>query len=65
MNPFAVNYEVLSEVIDLARSLHKLHPRFRQVVVKYPNRSNYNITMQVPEALAKGAAIVWDSTTTK
>ena len=49
----------LEKVKELARSLRR--PGFEQHVVKYPNRRNYNITMQLRKAQDAGAIIVWST----
>lgn len=49
----------LEKVKELARSLRR--PEFEQHVVKYPNRRNYNITMQLRKAREHGAIVVWST----
>lgn len=51
----------LQSVIDFAYELSKRYPKFTQYVVKYPNRANFNITMQIEKAVKNGAKIMWDS----
>ncbi len=60
-NPFKVDYTNEGEVIDFAQQMAKRYPRFKQYVIKYPERGNYNITMQVEKAVTEGAVIVWSS----
>ncbi len=50
-------------VIAFAKELAKRHPRFVQYVVKHPSRDNYNITMQIDNAIEQGAEIIWQSKT--
>lgn len=61
MNPFTVNYGNLAEVIVYAKKMAKNSPQFNQYVVKYPDRTNYNITMQIDRATKEGAEIMWSS----
>ena len=56
-NIFAVDYTNLDAVIAMATAMAS--PEFRQYVVKYPGRDNYNVTMQKDRALREGAVIVW------
>lgn len=58
MNVF-INYADLKAVTRLAQDLQRRNPRFIQYVVKYPQRDNYNITMQVEKAKNEGAEVIW------
>jgi hypothetical protein len=55
------NWNKLTEVFAFALRVAAENPRFPQFIVKYPGRSNYNLTMQPDKALASGARIVWSS----
>lgn len=52
-----IDYSDLNAVVQLAKALNSR--QFQQFVVKYPDRDNYNITMQVKEAVKRGATVVW------
>lgn len=60
-NPFQVNYKDVMAVIDFARQMAQKYPKFTQYVVKYPDRDNFNITMQLQKSLNKGAKLIWSS----
>jgi len=57
-DPFSVNYENITEVIRFAKELARANPKFTQLVIKHPSRTNFNITMQTP---TDGAIVVWRS----
>ena len=61
MNPFSVDYMDLTQVTDFAAKMSARNPKFVQYVVKYPNRENYNITMQRDKAIKEGAVVLWCS----
>ncbi len=51
----STDYTDLAAVCALARSLAR---GVQQYVVKYPNRANYNVTMQLDRAIKGGADLV-------
>lgn len=53
-----IDFHKLEDVRKLADYLERKYPEFKQFIVKYPNRGNYNITMHPEKALAEGAELI-------
>jgi len=53
-SPFAVNWRNLDDVIEYAKQLGP-----DQIVIKHPNRPNYNITFKSRTDLYKPEWVMW------